>query len=190
MNPNRMIRDGLLTRAFSFCLSYAGAGPALVSPPSPAADVSELISTGKFEFPSVTLEMMRLIECLRVRRVGQHDAREKEEGAWATPIYSGADRCRKKPQPVVVSWKAVCITQVNFIYKDTSIFHQRINYVWFGPQGTQLQKVLETLTGQRTVPNVFVGGKHIGGCTDTVNLNRKGELELMLAEANAKTDQT
>ncbi|KAH0901399.1 hypothetical protein HID58_040902 [Brassica napus] len=35
-----------------------------------------------------------------------------------------------------------------------------------------------------------LGGKHIGGCTDTVNLNRKGELELMLAEANAKTDQT
>ncbi|KAI3983189.1 hypothetical protein MKX01_039680, partial [Papaver californicum] len=42
-----------------------------------------------------------------------------------------------------------------------------------GPQGPQLQKLLERLTGQHTVPNVFIGGKHIGGCTDTVKLHRK-----------------
>ncbi|CAB81461.1 putative protein [Arabidopsis thaliana] len=59
-----------------------------------------------------------------------------------------------------------------------------------GPQGPQLQKVLERLTGQHTVPNVFVCGKHIGGCTDTVKLNRKGDLELMLAEANGKNGQS
>uniref|UniRef100_A0A0E0EP70 Glutaredoxin domain-containing protein n=1 Tax=Oryza meridionalis TaxID=40149 RepID=A0A0E0EP70_9ORYZ len=49
-------------------------------------------------------------------------------------------------------------------------------------QGPQLQKVLERLTGQSTVPNVFIGGKHIGGCTDTVKLHRKGELATMLSE--------
>ncbi|PPS16988.1 hypothetical protein GOBAR_AA03585 [Gossypium barbadense] len=32
-------------------------------------------------------------------------------------------------------------------------------------QGPQVQKLLEWLTGQHTVPNVFIGGKHIGGCT-------------------------
>lgn len=34
-----------------------------------------------------------------------------------------------------------------------------INYWHFisGPQGPQLQKVLERLTGQYTVPNVFIG---------------------------------
>nr|GEV55250.1 monothiol glutaredoxin-S10 [Tanacetum cinerariifolium] len=52
-----------------------------------------------------------------------------------------------------------------------------------GAQGPQLQKVLERLTGQHTVPNVFIGGKHIGGCTDTAKLHRKGELETLLAEA-------
>ncbi|BAT06753.1 Os08g0565800, partial [Oryza sativa Japonica Group] len=51
-----------------------------------------------------------------------------------------------------------------------------------GAQGPQLQKVLERLTGQSTVPNVFIGGKHIGGCTDTVKLHRKGELATMLSE--------
>ncbi|XP_048127514.1 glutaredoxin-C5, chloroplastic isoform X2 [Rhodamnia argentea] len=56
-----------------------------------------------------------------------------------------------------------------------------------GPQGPQLQKALERLTGQHTVPNVFIGGKHIGGCTDTVKLHRNGELEPLLSEANAKS---
>ena len=55
-----------------------------------------------------------------------------------------------------------------------------------GPQGPQLQNVLEGLTGQRTVPNVFIGGKHIGGCTDTVELYHNGELESLLSDANAK----
>uniref|UniRef100_M1BS38 Glutaredoxin S12 n=1 Tax=Solanum tuberosum TaxID=4113 RepID=M1BS38_SOLTU len=54
-----------------------------------------------------------------------------------------------------------------------------------GPQGPQLQKVLERLTGQHTVPNVFIGAKHIGGCTDTIKLYRKGELESLLSEAKA-----
>lgn len=30
--------------------------------------------------------------------------------------------------------------------------------------GTQVQSALAEWTGQRTVPNVFIGGKHIGGC--------------------------
>ncbi|KAK9733834.1 hypothetical protein RND81_04G095600 [Saponaria officinalis] len=58
-----------------------------------------------------------------------------------------------------------------------------------GAQGPQLQKVLERLTGQHTVPNVFIGGNHIGGCTDTMKLHHKGELESLLAEANAKNPQ-
>ena len=53
-----------------------------------------------------------------------------------------------------------------------------------GPQGPQLKKVLERLTGQCTVPNVFVGGKHVGGCIDTVKLHHKGELSTLLSELN------
>lgn len=50
-----------------------------------------------------------------------------------------------------------------------------------GPQGPPLQEVLQRLTGQHTVPNVFI---------DTVKLYRKGELEQLLAEANAKQSQS
>ncbi|KAG6522163.1 hypothetical protein ZIOFF_019300 [Zingiber officinale] len=57
-----------------------------------------------------------------------------------------------------------------------------------GPQGPQIQKALERATGQFTVPNVFIGGKHIGGCTDTVKLHQKGELTTLLSELNTSTE--
>ncbi|KAL0659949.1 hypothetical protein Bca4012_080534 [Brassica carinata] len=81
-------------------------------------------------------------------------------------------------------------TEVKTLFKRLGVQPLVIELDELGPQGPQLQKVLERLTGQHTVPNVFVGGKHIGGCTDTVKLNRKGDLELMLAEANGNTNQT
>ncbi|KAL1203217.1 Glutaredoxin-C5 [Cardamine amara subsp. amara] len=86
------------------------------------------------------------------------------------------------------TWCSYC-TEVKTLFKRLGVQPLVIELDELGPQGPQLQKVLERLTGQHTVPNVFVGGKHIGGCTDTVKLNRKGELELMLAEANGKHGQ-
>ncbi|XP_050225735.1 glutaredoxin-like [Mercurialis annua] len=51
--------------------------------------------------------------------------------------------------------------------------------------GSELQSALGEWTGQRTVPNVFIGGKHIGGCDDTKSKNNKGELVPLLTEAGA-----
>ena len=34
----------------------------------------------------------------------------------------------------------------------------------FEGDGSEVQAALAEWTGQKTVPNVFVGGKHIGGC--------------------------
>lgn len=44
------------------------------------------------------------------------------------------------------------------------------------PDGASLQEALLELTGQRTVPNVFIGGKHIGGNSDVQALKSKDEL--------------
>lgn len=46
--------------------------------------------------------------------------------------------------------------------------------------GAAVQAALAELTGQRTVPNVFVKGKHIGGNDDTQKANRDGYLLKML----------
>lgn len=37
----------------------------------------------------------------------------------------------------------------------------------FLDDGPSIQQVLAELTNQRTVPNVFINGKHIGGCDAT-----------------------
>jgi glutaredoxin 3 len=38
-------------------------------------------------------------------------------------------------------------------------------------------------TGRRTVPQIFIGGKHVGGCDDLIALDRSGSLMRLLAEA-------
>jgi glutaredoxin len=44
------------------------------------------------------------------------------------------------------------------------------------------------LTGQSTVPNVFIAKKSIGGGDDTAALGRSGELDKLLAAAKALQD--
>ncbi|KAL3792506.1 hypothetical protein HJC23_008428 [Cyclotella cryptica] len=51
--------------------------------------------------------------------------------------------------------------------------------------GRDVQDILSDMTGRRTVPNVFVGGKTIGGGQETVELHESGELRKLLQAANA-----
>ena len=46
--------------------------------------------------------------------------------------------------------------------------------------GSETQSALLDLTGQRTVPNIFINGKHLGGCDDTLAAIRSGSLQKML----------
>jgi glutaredoxin 3 len=48
------------------------------------------------------------------------------------------------------------------------------------PSGHEMQAELQKLTGQGTVPNVFVNGKHIGGNSDTQAAYKNGVLQEML----------
>ncbi|KAF8007039.1 hypothetical protein BT93_K1136 [Corymbia citriodora subsp. variegata] len=65
--------------------------------------------------------------------------------------------------PVVVYSKSWCSysSEVKSLFKRLGVDPLVIELDELGPQGPQLQKVLERLTGQHTVPNVFIGGKHI-----------------------------
>jgi glutaredoxin 3 len=91
--------------------------------------------------------------------------------------------------PVVIYSKTWCSysSEVKSLFKRIGVEPHVIELDQLGAQGTQLQRVLEMLTGQSTVPNVFIGGKHIGGCTDTVKLHQDGELKKLLSELNITT---
>ncbi|KAF9200936.1 hypothetical protein BGZ49_008834 [Haplosporangium sp. Z 27] len=47
--------------------------------------------------------------------------------------------------------------------------------------GAAIQDYLKELTGQGTVPNIFIGQKHIGGCSDLFAIKDK-DLQDMLAK--------
>lgn len=49
------------------------------------------------------------------------------------------------------------------------------------PEGSAIQSALQDLTGQRTVPNIFVNGKHVGGCDNTLAAIASGEFQRLIA---------
>jgi glutaredoxin 3 len=53
----------------------------------------------------------------------------------------------------------------------------------FSDDGNAIQDALEEMTQQRTVPNIFINKKHIGGNSDLQQ--RRNQLPKLLKEANA-----
>jgi glutaredoxin 3 len=43
------------------------------------------------------------------------------------------------------------------------------------------EEMLARSNGQRTVPQIFIGETHVGGCDDLHELERRGELDALLA---------
>ncbi|KAK9995721.1 hypothetical protein SO802_020407 [Lithocarpus litseifolius] len=88
--------------------------------------------------------------------------------------------------PVVVFSKTYCgyckrvkqlLTQLGASYKIIELDEER--------DGSDIQSALAEWTGQRTVPNVFIGGKHIGGCDTIMEKYQAGQLVPLLTEAGA-----
>ena len=52
-------------------------------------------------------------------------------------------------------------------------------------EGGDIQSALATMTGQRTVPSVWIGNQHVGGCDATKALDAQGKLVPMLKAAGA-----
>ncbi|OWM90508.1 glutaredoxin-C1-like [Punica granatum] len=99
---------------------------------------------------------------------------------------------RKKVQeivsttPVVVFSKTYCgyckrvkqlFTQLRAVAKIIELDEES--------DGGEMQSALAEWTGQRTVPNVFIGGKHIGGSDVVMEKHQSGTLVPLLTEAGA-----
>jgi glutaredoxin 3 len=51
--------------------------------------------------------------------------------------------------------------------------------VWANPD--RKPEMIQRANGGRTVPQIFVGELHVGGCDDLYELERKGDLDKLLA---------
>lgn len=47
--------------------------------------------------------------------------------------------------------------------------------------GDVRSEMIERANGRTTVPQIFIDGRHIGGCTELVALDRDGRLDELLA---------
>ncbi|GMY13333.1 glutaredoxin [Fagus crenata] len=88
--------------------------------------------------------------------------------------------------PVVVFSKSYCpfcvnvkqlLTQLGATFKAIELDTET--------DGNDVQSALKEWTGQNSVPNVFIGGNHIGGCDTTTALHKEGKLVPLLTQAGA-----
>ena len=46
--------------------------------------------------------------------------------------------------------------------------------------GAKRAEMIQRASGRTTVPQIFIDGRHIGGCDDLMNLERDGKLDALL----------
>ena len=54
-------------------------------------------------------------------------------------------------------------------------------FFFFTEEGVAIQEALFVKKKQKTVPNVFVNGKHVGGCDATIQAHKDGRLAELLS---------
>ena len=59
---------------------------------------------------------------------------------------------------------------------------KKVNYTEFdiGIDSSKMQEMQERTNGARTIPQIFIGEKHVGGYMELKNLENKGELDIIL----------
>lgn len=87
-------------------------------------------------------------------------------------------------QPVKMYTTAVCpyCIRAKQILKSKGV--ERIEEIRIDMQPEERAKMME-ITGRRTVPQIFIGDTHVGGCDDLVALDGRGGLVPLLNGAAA-----
>lgn len=65
-----------------------------------------------------------------------------------------------------------------------SLFTQKgLDFTEIDVEEGRLRKEMIARSGRRTVPQIFIGDKHIGGCDDLLALDGSGELDRLIQGA-------
>ena len=71
------------------------------------------------------------------------------------------------------------------IFENAAYFFPKSKTWIQHPQGELYQSILKEMTGQGSVPNVFINGKHVGGNDDTYALHETGQLVSSVSDAKS-----
>ena len=70
-----------------------------------------------------------------------------------------------------------CVAAKNLLTKKGVAFKEIV----VGADPSQRATMMQRANGSRTVPQIFIGGTHVGGCDDIHALDHAGKLDPMLA---------
>ena len=104
-----------------------------------------------------------------------------------TPKLTGAIKERIKELilggTVVLFTKSYCpyCKKVKELFRELGVVDAVITELDEDVDGPAIQAALIEVTGQRSVPCVFVGGQHVGGNDDAQAAAKSGKLQKMLA---------
>ncbi|KAI9013824.1 glutaredoxin [Phycomyces nitens] len=88
---------------------------------------------------------------------------------------------------VMIFSKSYCpyCTRSKDIFDDLNVDYKALE-LNDDPQGPSIQQALQELTGQKTVPNIFINQKHIGGYDALKSALDSGKLQSLLKNTGAK----
>jgi len=93
---------------------------------------------------------------------------------------------------VMMFSKTTCpfCTKIKQLFNSLQIKYEVLELDEILPQGdgAAVQAALAEKSGQRTVPNVYINGKHVGGCDDTLKLHTENKLLAMVQEETHNYD--
>jgi glutaredoxin 3 len=83
---------------------------------------------------------------------------------------------------IVIFSKSYCpyCTKAKELFSSLKVDGTRVYELDNMDNGADIQKALLDLTGQRTVPNIFINQKHLGGNDDAQSAYRSGKLQKMI----------
>lgn len=86
-----------------------------------------------------------------------------------------------KNNKVVVFSKSYCpfCANTKTLFKDLNV-DAKVIELDFMDEGDDIQAALLDISGQRTVPNVFINGEHVGGNDSVQAANSSGKLKELL----------
>jgi cysteine synthase A len=117
------------------------------------------------------------------------EAPDAEADAFVTRVLDERD------QPVVIfalEWCEFCWS-VRKLFEKLGLRYRSVDLdsveYQAGDRGGKIRAVLRARTGAPTIPQIFVGGEHVGGATDTFEAFKSGRLQQMLERAGVAFDR-
>jgi cysteine synthase A len=136
---------------------------------------------------TMTEEEMMLSRSTETIRFDRAAAPSAGSGPAAEPEAVAEIEETVQSNPVVLyglEWCEFCWS-VRRMFQEAGIAYEAIDLDSVAYQaegrGGKLRAALREITGAPTIPQIFVGGTHIGGATETFDAYNSGDLEVQLA---------